>query len=314
MAEQISTIAYLIMAHEVNDELKLLIESLLSDQRARLYVHIDAKLTDLGWLSQDIDKVEVLRNRKIVNWGGFSVVEATLLLLKAALLDKENERFVLLSGSCFPLRDPLAVGTAILQQNKPSLAVWGQIDPALAENENLGRYVVTKYHPFDIKLTNPKNSAFNAFAWNIYKFVNNNIPYERKVEISDLWKGSQFFAIPRNVAMRFVEPQEKLVHALRFAMAPDEIFFTTLYVRWARDNDMPLLLTDPKDQNQNIHHIRKRKSRNRPLLQRIFVPIDLRVLDRADVGIAVQSGALFARKCSLEVSQEIKSLWSERAA
>lgn len=312
MTNRHSTIAYLIMAHEINDQLQLLIESLCSDERARIYVHIDAKVVGLGWLSRKIDRVNVLQDRTVVNWGGFSVVEATLALLNAALADKQNERFVLLTGSCFPLRDPVAVGTAILQQDKPSFAVWGKIDPSLAENENLGRYVVTKYHPFDIQKINPKNNGFNAFIWNIFKLINNKLPYERRVEIADLWKGSQFFVIPRDVAIRFVQPDKKLAHALRFAMAPDEIFFTTLYVRWAKEHNISIPFTDPKNQNQNIHHIRKRSSRNRPLLQRLFVPIDLRILDQADVGSAVQSGVLFARKCSFEVSRKIQSSWQDQ--
>lgn len=314
MADRRSTIAYLVMAHAINDQLKLLIDSLLSDPRARLYIHIDAKVMDIDRLAADADRVTVLTDRTIVNWAGFSVVEATLALLNVALLDKENERFVLLSGSCFPLRAPQTIGDAILARDKPAFAVWGRIDPSLAENENLGRYVVTKYHPFDIQKTNPKNNGVNAFFWNVFKFLNNNAPYERKIEINDLWKGSQFFVIQRDVATSFVEPHEELVHALRFAMAPDEIFFTTLYVRWARKRNIPVSLTDPKKENQNIHHIRKRKSRNRPLFHRIFIPIDLRILDQADIGAAIESGALFARKCSFEVSQEIKSFWTDKAA
>ncbi|NHO16889.1 hypothetical protein GOB76_09945 [Acetobacter peroxydans] len=314
MTDRRSTIAYLVMAHAINDQLKLLIDSLLSDPRARLYIHIDAKVTDIGRLPADADQVKVLTDRTIVNWGGFSVVEATLALLNVALLDKENERFVLLSGSCFPLRDPVTVGDAILAQDKPSFAVWGRIDPSLAENENLGRYVVTKYHPFDIQKINPKNNGVNAFLWNIFKIINNKAPYERKIEIDDLWKGSQFFLIQRDIAISFVKPCKKLVHALRFAMAPDEIFFTTLYVRWAKQRNIPVSLTDPKTENQNIHYIRKRNSRSRPLLHRLFVPIDLRILDRKDIDAAVESGALFARKCSFEVSQKIKSFWNDKAA
>jgi hypothetical protein len=45
----------------------------------------------------------LLRRRKRVFWGGFSQVEATLLL-RRAYPDAENAHFYLMSGQCFPIR------------------------------------------------------------------------------------------------------------------------------------------------------------------------------------------------------------------
>lgn len=46
-----------------------------------------------------------IKNRVSTGWGKFSLVEATIELIKAALEDEDNEYFVLISESHFPLYD-----------------------------------------------------------------------------------------------------------------------------------------------------------------------------------------------------------------
>ncbi|MBM9403110.1 hypothetical protein JUN65_16145 [Gluconacetobacter azotocaptans] len=304
------TIAYLITAHAVNKQLALLVDALLSDSRSRIYIHIDAKTRDLGWLARTSDeRIVVLTNRTAVNWGGLSITDAIRSLLEAALRDAGNVRFVLLSGACFPLREPRSVGDAILERAEPRLAVWGRIDATLARNEGLGRYVVTKFHPLDVPSINPKRGRFRALLWNLYKIINNALPYERKVRTDDLWRGSLFFLITRELALHFVAPHDELARDLRFGLASDELFFTTLYVRWARARNAPLVETDTTARHQAIHYIRKWKPPNRGLFTRLFVPVDLRALDHEGAMEAIESDALFARKCSAEISQGIMARW-----
>ena len=162
----VSRIAYLIMAHAVNEELDLLVRTLLLDDRSRIYVHIDAKVKDLGWLAHRAEpRLTVLDNRIIVNWGGYSVVKATLLLLDYAFRDDQNLRFVLLSGACFPIQPPQAVNDNILAQQTPVVSIWGKIDASLKANEGFGRYTVTKYHPLDVRGVNPKRGRALERIW-----------------------------------------------------------------------------------------------------------------------------------------------------
>lgn len=310
MGRDTETVAFLIMAHAVNEQLKLLVESLLLDQRAKIYIHIDKKTTDLGWLKENSHThVHVIKDRVAVHWGGKSMIDAAKLLLKAALQDKDNSFFMLLTGSCFPVKHPHVVVDFIVSQQQPIFTIWGKMQENLAQNENFGRYVVTKYHPLDVPALSPKKDAFRAFMWNIYKIINNNLPYERKVDVKDLWKGSAYFLVNREVADQFCAEHTRLLADINYALAADEIFFATIYVRWARQKGIDIAFTPASSLLQGLHYIRKRNPKNRPLLHRLFLPIDLRVLDEDSVADAVNSPAMFARKCSLKVSSKIKGLW-----
>ncbi|MET0990539.1 MAG: beta-1,6-N-acetylglucosaminyltransferase [Glaciihabitans sp.] len=93
-------IAFLVLAHSDPEQVRRLTERLHPHD---VYVHVDRK-TDLddGWLSLN---AELVADRVPVYWAGFSQVQATINLLRAALdSGREHERIVLLSGACYPIR------------------------------------------------------------------------------------------------------------------------------------------------------------------------------------------------------------------
>lgn len=99
--------AYLIIAHNKFEQLKMLCEMLDFEQND-IYIHIDAHVTDF-----DADSFRpALRRSKLkfaertrVNWGGYSQIQAELNLLKAAADSGENYSYYhLLSGADLPLR------------------------------------------------------------------------------------------------------------------------------------------------------------------------------------------------------------------
>ena len=99
--------AYLIIAHNKFEQLKMLCEMLDFEQND-IYMHIDAQVTDF-----DADTFRpALRHSKMkfaertrVNWGGYSQIQAELNLLKAAANSGEDYSYYhLLSGADLPLR------------------------------------------------------------------------------------------------------------------------------------------------------------------------------------------------------------------
>lgn len=67
----------------------------------RLYLHYDAK-ADIAELAplRRLPNVHILDTRTDIRWAGYSMVEATFALLRAALADPRNRYFHLLSGNC----------------------------------------------------------------------------------------------------------------------------------------------------------------------------------------------------------------------
>lgn len=51
-------------------------------------------------------------------WGRWSLVEASRLLLQAALQEPLNQRFILVSESCIPLYPPTTVWQQLLSEDK----------------------------------------------------------------------------------------------------------------------------------------------------------------------------------------------------
>ena len=300
------TVAYLILAHAADERLRLLTNVLLTDSRSTVYLHLDAKVRDLNWLEAYMDlRFVLIPDRRVLNWGGYSIVEATARLLQSALSEATNQRFVLLSGSCFPLGPVHEINNCIFELTMPVIALWGRIDPKLKHGRGLGRYIVTKFHPHDNPFLSPATSRMHERLWNAYKWIDDRLPYERMVDFRDLWVGSQFFIVDRDYADACLRPPKALVHAVRYALAPDEIFFTTIIVRRVVAGGATLAVTLQSALLQGAHFILKREPKHRSFWQRLFRRVDLRLLAASDVAEARASGALFARKCSADVSKVI---------
>jgi hypothetical protein len=60
----------------------------------------------------------LIKNRVATEWGGFTLASATRALLRAALLDPNNQRFALLSESCLPLYSPAVVYSQLVYSEK----------------------------------------------------------------------------------------------------------------------------------------------------------------------------------------------------
>jgi hypothetical protein len=97
-------VAYLILAHNTPRHLSRLVAALTSESSG-FFIHVDRKSNEDDFRSAEGPGVHFAEERVAVYWGDFSQVEATLVILRAALADpRDFDRFVLLSGSDYPLR------------------------------------------------------------------------------------------------------------------------------------------------------------------------------------------------------------------
>lgn len=93
-------LAFLIIAHQDPLHVHRLVDRL---QPHRVYIHLDAK-TKLDGVWRSID-AEFVEPRFPIYWAGYSQIEATLSLTRAALASGETYvKLVLLSGSCYPIK------------------------------------------------------------------------------------------------------------------------------------------------------------------------------------------------------------------
>ena len=105
-------VAYLILAHKNPDICNLLIEELLTDTRSEVYLHIDVKFKNPELFRNDVHKVR----RYDIDWGSAAMVYATLELIREAYLNN-FDRYVLLSGDTFPLRNVQEINDYLLRES-----------------------------------------------------------------------------------------------------------------------------------------------------------------------------------------------------
>ena len=71
-----------------------------------------------------------IRNRTRVDWGAVTVARAEVFLLRAALADPRNERFLLVSESCVPLHPFLCLYDFLFSTPKSFVKSWATADRA----------------------------------------------------------------------------------------------------------------------------------------------------------------------------------------
>ncbi len=303
------SVAYLLLVHAADAQLRLLTDTLLGDPRSKVYVHLDRKCADRGWLAGPLDpRLKVLSAHR-VNWAGFSIVKATRTLLRAAMRDEANERFALLSGKCFPLQPIAEVNDRLLATPGSAFALWGAIDRNDDSVEGLGRQLITKFHFNDCEPLNLKRGGLSRKLWYRLRALNARLPYQRRFPARTVWKGSQFFVMDRAMAALAIAPDRALDALFRFSNAPDEMAFATIYGRSLEQRGTPIALTAETAERQAWHFIRKRLVPDPPAPGEEPQPItDIRRLRISDIPAARASGALFARKCESDVCAEILRL------
>lgn len=109
-------IAFLVLSHTDPVQVARLCRAL--DYRARIFVHLDAKVDIRPFLAQPLpESVTFIQDRVRVSWAAYSQVEATLRMMRAALDSGHDfSHLVMLSGLDYPIK-PLSSLHAFLDLN-----------------------------------------------------------------------------------------------------------------------------------------------------------------------------------------------------
>lgn len=294
-------IAYLVLAHRNTEQLRLLIATLAGDPRSQIYLHMDCRKTPSPDLPEFAGRLRIVPRMR-VNWAGYTMIEATLRLLRTALADHENERFVLLSGSCFPLW-PITRINDLIQSGGNRMALWRRVTDATAGRREINAF--GKFHFPDIRLLNPSRNRLMSQIWKLGRAINARLPYRRRVA-GPIVKGSQWFCVDRAMAEIFAAPHPRLAQLFRFAFAPDEMMFQTLYYRHADPAERDAAFVQQMATRQALHHIVFRPVPMGSTFSRLTKPaIDRRLLDETDLEDVLRSDALFVRKCTPGLARAI---------
>lgn len=214
--------AYLILAHNNFEQLKLLIKA-LDYQGNDIFIHLDKKLGNVNLCQFEnitsYSKVIFLDDRVDVAWARVSIVEATLKLLERAI-QGNYDYYHMLSGVDFPIKKNSYIQNFFRENcNKEFVGISPYFNDKLF-SQRVGRYhwingnKIRKY-----KLWSYLNSCL------IYMQAILNIYHYKSVE--RFKGGPAWFSISNNLAIDLINKERDLLKGYKYTLYPDELFLQT---------------------------------------------------------------------------------------
>ncbi len=210
-------IAYLILVHANPRHLIRLVDRLAFGE-TRCFIHIDAKSDARQFAALQTRPVDILPVRIAVHWGEFSIVEATLGLLAAAMAHPAQfDYFTLLSGADYPVQSSRAIQDFFTRH-----AGTDFIDVIKMPSDEYGKPIsrLTEYHYRAGEARIPQSPrdyrpVFGEFA-----------PYG----------GGAWWSLTRQSSEKILQFQYAYPHIFEFyknTLFPDEGFFQTIIANTA---------------------------------------------------------------------------------
>src|ERR1019366_7869934 len=286
-------IAYLTLVHDNPGVLKRLIAA-LSCKDCGFFIHIDRKANIRQFSGINGDNIFLSEERVPVYHSGFTMVEATLLLLRGALSRPQDyDYFVLLGGTHYPLQSKEYIHS-FFEKNRGSEF----ISMARMPNDAYGM-PVSKLN----RMYCEEDEPVRRFVSRVLAKVGLAQRDHRKcLGGREAYGGSQWWALTREACqfiIEFLQSNEKLSRFFRNTCCPDEMFFHTIlgnspfrshvrrnltYLHWPVGQRPSVL---------NSAHVQQIASRERPwiddewgsgeaLFARKFCDDNLQLLDQID--------------------------------
>jgi len=280
------TVAYLILSHHLPGLAARLVGA-LQHPRAAFFLHIDAKTSLKPYLDALPvplpDNVFFIDQRTAGHWGTFSLVQASLNALGAALgRFPQVGHLALLSGQSYPL---VSAGVVVERLQAQSGRSFVQAEPMDGTHEyyrRFRRHFFWGKHYIPVPPPFPYNFPFSA---QLNRLCAGWIKPRAFPGVGKPWFGSQWWCMCNADARHVLDFCHANPHWLRFfrtTSIPDETFFqSTLWGTRPADQTANLL-------DENLHFINWERTVNRGRSPATLTCADLPAM-RA-------SGALFARK------------------
>ncbi|MGX7694804.1 beta-1,6-N-acetylglucosaminyltransferase [Gordonia polyisoprenivorans] len=212
---------YLVLAHHNEGHFKRNVTALGSNG-ARVFAHIDKKADESRF---ETPRVEYVRNRVDVRWGGWSMVQATLNLMHAAAPTVTDKDYVvLLSGDSYPLQSQRSIDEFLPPAEDGVQYVNMLPFPSPIAEKPLNR-VSRLYVEYD-----PRSGRANL-APRVINKLKIPRPYRRALGGRDMYCGSQWWALT-GAAFHWLLRESRKASVFnsmcRRMFVPDEFYFQTL--------------------------------------------------------------------------------------
>ena len=241
--------AYLLMTHRDLEQVEALADRILElSPRAHLVVHHDLKAGEVPW--HDLPPARAhLVDRIDVDWGGWSIVEATQRMIRYAVDELHAEWVVLASGEHWPMVDLETWERTVRQSGVDALLPAVRLPRRLrfgGGDPDGNRFLARCVHRW-VKIRRPRSalahraiaglSKVSLLAHPLFKLefsLRNDawflgLPRRRaRVRGWDLFKGSQWFACNARAARIVLDTDPEVSRWFAGSHIPDESYVHTV--------------------------------------------------------------------------------------
>lgn len=204
---------YLILAHTNPKQLKRLLNILHND----IFVHIDKKAKIEDYYVKE-ENIIYIQNRVNVNWGGYSMVQATLNLINESYKNKKYDYFTLLSGLDYPIKDENSFNKYLKMHYPCNYIEYSKIN----DNNDILKNRYLKYKLFD------KRTYITRFIQKLFNYIySSRKPYKNLV----MYKGSQWWCLSREgieYVLNYINKNKSVINYFKHTDIPDEMIFQSI--------------------------------------------------------------------------------------
>lgn len=282
--------AFLIMTKEINPQLHNLINALDSKNHT-FFLHVDKKSGAFNGdiLKKSAKKSEVVFVPRInVTWGGFSIVQVELNLLKAAYEYGKFGHYHLLSGEDFPVKTNKQIDDFFEKNKDTNFLEISQRIPK--QNQDRFKLRYEQFHFLQDKFIGQKHNIFKYIDFAscyLQRYV--GINRTRKIKIQS---GAQWFSINQELVSYIIGHENWIIKQFRNTYCPDEAFIQTLIA------NSTFMKTISNMGNLRFVEFYWKAEHN-------FTP---RYLTESDFDLIDKNNYFFARKFNVEISTRLLNL------
>ncbi len=215
--------AYLILAHNEFEILDRLIKT-IDDERNDIFLHIDAKVSELPKIETNHSRLYILEDRVDVKWADVTVMEAELNLFGKAANTDQYEYYHLLSGVDMPIKSQDYIHNFFSSHSGKEFIGFYQGDTEKEIDRKVRRiHLFSRSFRDEPSISNLIKRIIRSAYIRIQELVN----YKRGRDIN-FKKGTQWLSITNDLVRLLIKNRSEILDLYQNSFCCDEIVIQTV--------------------------------------------------------------------------------------
>jgi Core-2/I-Branching enzyme len=244
--------AYLVLAHKEPRLVEALVDRILRlSAQGEVVVHVDLATVDILWDGHPPERVHLVERRQLA-WGHWSIVEATLTMMRYAIDELDAAWLVILSGEHWPVADLDAWEAQLVSSGLDALFPWCPLPKRIRfgrSDPDGNRFLARCTHRWTM-VRRPRSAVVQKVLSGLSKcslLLHPLVKLEYSLR-NDAWfvgtprrrgpvkgwalhKGSQWIALDARATRTVLNTSPTVTRWFELSHIPDESYIQTLLVR-----------------------------------------------------------------------------------